>query len=96
MWRLPTTICLLLCKLGITDWGSADEAREVAMHLEPNALIIHHGNTVHRAAPNRSSTRHRPASALVLRGISTRKDEAASTSYDKELRKLQRAQGLRV
>ena len=81
---------------GITDWGPDDEAREEAMRLEPNDLIIHHGNTVHRADPNRSSTRHRPALALVFHGISAQKDESARESYQQDLLKLQRSKGLDV
>ncbi len=81
---------------GITDWGPDDEAREVAMHLEPNDLIIHHGNTAHRADPNRSSTRHRPAFAMVFRGASARKNDQAAARLREEVLKQQRSKGLKV
>jgi len=81
---------------GITGWGPDDQAHEVAIHLQPNDLIIHHGNTVHRADPNRSPTRHRPASAVVFRGVSAQKDESAMASHQEDLRKQQRNKGLDV
>ena len=52
----------------ITDYGEKDRALEVAVHLEPGDAVAHHGNTIHRADPNRSATRHRRAFATVYQG----------------------------
>lgn len=79
---------------GILDWGPADEAAEVAMPLEPGDLLAHHGNTVHRADPNRSADRQRRAFALVVRGVSCRRNEAAYERYQAALRSQHQSLGL--
>lgn len=65
----------------ITDYGPADEAREVRVSLAPGDVLAHHGMTIHRADPNRSTTRHRRAFAMVFKGESCRRDEAAFARY---------------
>jgi phytanoyl-CoA hydroxylase len=65
----------------ITDYGPQDEAREVAIHLQPGDVSVHHGNLIHRAGANRSATRHRRAFALVFLGQSCRRDEEAYRRY---------------
>ncbi len=60
---------------GITDYGPADQAREVAIHLQPGDVVAHHGETIHRADANRSPTRHRRALAMVFTGVSCQRDE---------------------
>src|SRR5687768_16316974 len=61
----------------IADFGneSNDVAGEVAVHLQPGDVVVHHGNTIHRADPNRSLTRQRRAFAIVYRGLSCRRDK---------------------
>lgn len=66
---------------GIFDYGKADRDGEVAIHAQPNDVLIHHGNTIHRADANRSATRQRRSFALVFRGVSCRRDEAAFARY---------------
>ncbi len=66
---------------GITDFGPDDVAREVAMHIQPGDVVVHHGNTIHRAEPNRSATRDRRSFAQVYRGVSCRRDEPAFERY---------------
>lgn len=66
---------------GISDYTEADIAREVALHAQPNDVLIHHGNTIHRANANRSSIRHRRSFALVLQGLSAERDQAAFDRY---------------
>ena len=66
---------------GITDFGPADEAREVPIRLHPGDVVAHHGNLIHRAEPNLSATRHRRAFAMVFKGVSCRRDEAAFARY---------------
>jgi phytanoyl-CoA hydroxylase len=70
---------------GITDFGPADIEREVAIHLQPGDAVAHHGNTIHRAEPNRSATRNRRSFAQVFRGVSCRRDEAAYSRYRAQL-----------
>jgi phytanoyl-CoA hydroxylase len=67
---------------GITDYGPVDQAQEVTIRLEPGDVVAHHGNTIHRADPNRSETRHRRAFAMVCQGESCRRDEAAMARYE--------------
>ena len=70
---------------GITDYGPADEAAEVPVHLEPGDAVVHHGWTIHRADPNRSTTRPRRAFAMVFKGRSCRRDEEGYRRYQEEL-----------
>src|SRR5262249_31933285 len=53
---------------GITDYGPDDAAHEVQIHLRPGDVAAHHGETIHRAEPNRSAGRNRRAFAMVFRG----------------------------
>jgi len=66
---------------GITDYGSEDHSAEVAIHLRPGDVVAHHGNTIHRAEPNRSAVRNRRAFAMVFKGVSCRRDEVAFEGY---------------
>jgi phytanoyl-CoA hydroxylase len=65
---------------GITDYTNQDEASAVPMFLQPGDLIAHHGETIHRADPNRSE-RQRRAFAMVFRGVSCQRDEEAYARY---------------
>lgn len=66
---------------GLSDFGQQDTDREVAMTVQPNDLLIHHGQTIHRADANNSSTRHRRSFAMVIRGSSCLRDESAYQKY---------------
>ncbi len=79
---------------GITDFGPEDEAREVAVCLAPGDVAVHHGETIHRAEPNRSATRHRRAFAMVFKGTSCRRDEEAFARYQAALKAQHRMMGL--
>ena len=81
---------------GITDYGADDRAREVAIHLQPGDAVAHHGNTIHRADPNRSPTRHRRAFAMVFRGTSCRRDEEAFARYQAAVKAQHSALGLKT
>lgn len=65
----------------ISDYGPADTAREVPVHLEPGDIMAHHGNTIHLAGANTSATRHRRAFAMVFKGNSCVRDEEAFARY---------------
>lgn len=79
---------------GISDFGGADEADEVSVHLQPGDAVAHWGNTIHRALPNRTAHRHRRAFAVVFRGRSCRRDEAAHARYLAALKAQHQALGL--
>jgi phytanoyl-CoA hydroxylase len=66
---------------GISNYTDADRAREVQILAQPNDLLVHHGNMIHRADPNTSPTRHRRSFALVFRGASARRDDVAFRKY---------------
>lgn len=66
---------------GITDYGAADRSAEVLVSARPGDVLIHHGDTIHRADANRSRSRHRHSFALVFRGVSCVRDDAAFQRY---------------
>jgi phytanoyl-CoA hydroxylase len=66
---------------GILDYGPADQAREVKVHLQPGDAVAHHGMTIHRAEPNRTTDRNRRAFAMVFKGASCRRDEEGFARY---------------
>ncbi|MGD9856220.1 MAG: phytanoyl-CoA dioxygenase family protein [Planctomycetaceae bacterium] len=70
---------------GITDYGPDDLANEVEIHLAPGDLVVHHGETIHRAEPNRSVSRNRRAFAMVFQGESCRRDDDAFARYEAAL-----------
>jgi phytanoyl-CoA hydroxylase len=81
---------------GITDYGPADEAREVQIHLQPGDVVVHHGETIHRADPNRSAARHRRAFAMVCKGVTSRRNEEAFARYMAALRAQHETMGLKT
>lgn len=66
---------------GIFDYSDDDRAQEAIIVARPNDLLIHHGNTIHRADANRSTTRQRRSFALVFRGESAQRDDVAFQRY---------------
>ena len=66
---------------GISEYTSEDETNERAIILEPGDAVVHHGNTIHRADPNRSADRNRRAFAMVIRGKSCERDDSAYERY---------------
>lgn len=81
---------------GILDYGSDDEAQEVKVHLRPGDVVAHHGMTIHRAEPNRSSDRNRRAFAMVYKGVSCRRDETAFARYQAAARTQHELMGLKT
>lgn len=71
----------------VSDYGAADTEQEVMIELQAGDALVHHGNTIHRADPNRSKNRHRPALAMIYDGISARIDAAAQATYQANSRK---------
>src|SRR5262249_38441524 len=81
---------------GITDYGPDDEAREAKICLRPGDVAVHHGQTIHRADPNRSATRNRRAFAMVVRGVSCRRDEEAYARYAASAKAQHEMMGLKT
>jgi phytanoyl-CoA hydroxylase len=79
---------------GIVDFGAEDEAAEVAVTLAPGDIVAHHGETIHRADPNTSATRHRRGFAMVFRGESVQRDEEANVRYQAALKSQHESLGL--
>jgi phytanoyl-CoA hydroxylase len=80
----------------VSDYGPDEEALEEPIFLEPGDLVVHHGETIHRAEPNRSATRHRRAFAMVFRGTSCSRDESAFQRYQDSVKKQHELKGLKV
>jgi phytanoyl-CoA hydroxylase len=70
---------------GISDYGDADFTDEVPILLQPGDASIHHGWTVHRADANQSNARNRRSFAMVYKGVSCHRDEAAYQRYEAAL-----------
>lgn len=66
---------------GVDDFGDAERGREVAVPAQPGDVLIHHGNTIHRADANRSTTRHRRSFGMVFHGVSSQRDEDTFRKY---------------
>ena len=81
---------------GILDYGEEDREREVLTELEPGDVIVHHGNTIHRAEPNRSPDRHRRAFAMVIKGVGALRDETAFERYLGAMKQQHEAMGLKT
>ena len=79
---------------GITDYSHEDFAREVAIPLQPGDAVAHHGMTLHRADANMSLIRHRRSFALVFKGASCQRDEAAFARYLASAREQHQELGL--
>jgi phytanoyl-CoA hydroxylase len=81
---------------GITDYSADDFLNEVAVPLEPGDAVAHHGMTIHRADANCSSARPRRSFAMVFKGLSCQRDEAAYARYLASARAQHQEMGLRT
>jgi phytanoyl-CoA hydroxylase len=81
---------------GISDYGPKDEARAANICLRPGDATVHHGNTIHRAEPNRTADRNRRAFAMVIEGVSCKRDEDAYRRYMAALKRQHEAMGLKT
>ncbi len=79
----------------VLDFGPDDEALEVPTRLQPGDVVLHHGNTIHRAEPNRTADRDRRAFGLVIRGESCQRDEEAYAKYLENSKKQHELLGLK-
>jgi len=70
---------------GITDFGDADRAVEVALRAKPGDALVHHCLTIHRADPNQSE-RERRALQFVYWSERAREDTKRKTGYQARLK----------
>jgi len=80
---------------GIQDYGDADRELEVPTDLQPGDVIVHHGNTIHLASPNRAQDRHRRAFAMVIKGVSAERDQEAYERYMTAVKQQHSQMGLK-
>ena len=80
----------------IANYGNKERNREQAIYLDPNDVVVHHGETIHRADPNRTTDRQRRAFAQVFSGVSSKIDEAALARHDEGKRSQHVDLGLKV
>ena len=81
---------------GISNYSDADRAAEVPILMQPGDAVVHHGNTIHRADANSSSTRQRRAFAQVFKGFSCQRDEAAFANYMANVKQQHEQLGLKT
>ena len=60
---------------GMTDFGPADKAIEIACPARPGDLLVHHALTIHRADGNSSRDRSRKAIGLIYYSKAARESE---------------------
>jgi len=95
-YRIHAKSKILGFSQGITDYTPDDFTREVAVPLQPGDAVAHHGMTIHRADANLSATRHRRSFAMVFKGVSCQRDEAAYARYLASAREQHQEMGLKT
>lgn len=78
----------------ISDFDADDENHSVSVHLHPGDAVAHHGETIHFAAPNRSTSRNRRAFAMVFEGRSARRDPQLFQRYQHALKQQHKTLGI--
>lgn len=81
---------------GISDYGDEDFAHEIPIPAQPGDVLIHHGNTIHRADANRSANRHRRSFGMVFQGVSCVRDQQAFQRYTESSQQQHQAMGLKT
>ena len=80
---------------GITDYGDEQKEREEEICCQPGDLVVHHGEMIHRADPNRTADQPRRAFAIVYRSESAKRDETAYLKYQERLSQQHQQMGLK-
>ncbi|MDA0661157.1 MAG: phytanoyl-CoA dioxygenase family protein [Planctomycetota bacterium] len=78
---------------GVLDYGDHDTAREISACVGPGDLIVHDAMTIHRADPNRSEKRDRPALGLVYYSDRAQVDRETALAYHQQLERDLKAKG---
>ena len=79
---------------GVVDRIDDDVADFVAGIIGAGDAVVHHCEVIHRADPNRSSTRHRRAFAIVFEGVSCEIDHEAKKKYTDSMQAQHKGMGL--
>lgn len=79
---------------GISNYGDEDFAHEIPIPAEPGDVLIHHGNTIHRADANRSNSRHRRSFGMVFQAVSCVRDQPAFQRYTESSKQQHQEMGL--
>jgi phytanoyl-CoA hydroxylase len=81
---------------GISDYSDRDRALEIPIPAQPGDVLIHMGNTIHRADANRSATRHRRSFGVVIQAEVCQRDEKAYDVYLQASKTQHQELGLKV
>jgi phytanoyl-CoA hydroxylase len=81
---------------GIPDYGDEDRKSEIPIPAQPGDVLVHHGNTIHRADANRSKVRHRRSFGIVFKGVSCCRDEQAFERYSQASKAQHQELGLKT
>ena len=65
------------------------------IELAPGDAVVHHGWLIHRADPNRSSTRHRRGFALVYKSLRCQPDAELLARHAADLKAQHTKMGLK-
>jgi phytanoyl-CoA hydroxylase len=95
-YRVHARSSILGFSQGITDYSPDDFRREVAVPLRAGDAVAHHGMTIHRADANHAANRQRRSFALVFKGVSCQRDEAAFARYQAAARRQHEQLGLKI
>ena len=81
---------------GISDYTDQDRAQEIPIPAAPGDVLIHLGNTIHRADRNGSLDRHRRSFGIVIQARSCVRDESAFEKYLLASREQHQEMGLKT
>lgn len=81
---------------GVADYSAEDGELEVPVPAQPGDVLIHHGNTIHRADHNRSTWRHRRSFGMVFQAASCTRDEDAYQRYLQSSKAQHQSMGLKT
>ncbi|HVU87571.1 MAG TPA: phytanoyl-CoA dioxygenase family protein [Pirellulales bacterium] len=95
-YRAHCTSAILGFSQGINDYAAADFVQEVAAPVRAGDAVVHSGMTIHRADANLSLTRQRRSFAMVFKGVSCQRDEAAYGRYRAAARQQRKELGLKA
>jgi len=69
----------------LVDFSAASSALMTPVRLQPGDVVIHHGETIHRADANASADRQRRAIGVVYRGANAKVDQQLFANYQASL-----------
>ncbi|QDU56888.1 phytanoyl-CoA dioxygenase family protein [Aeoliella mucimassa] len=79
---------------GIADYSPDDSSKEELVIMRPGDLLVHHGETIHRADSNRSTSRQRRAFAMVFQAVSCQQNNAGRADHESNLARQHKKAGM--